>query len=179
MTQVVLTDKKGNKLGLMDKLNAHKNPGFLHRAISVVLYKRTAKGVEILLQKRAKSKPLWPLNWANTVCTHPLDGESNLDCAVRRLKEEVGIEMKKVQLPELYRFYYQADYSEEYSEHELDTVVVGEYGGGWNLNPEEAADARWISWQALKTEIREQPDIFTPWFLMIIKNKAFRRELGI
>lgn len=179
MTEVVLVDKMGNELGLMEKLKAHHNPGFLHRAVSVVLYKKTDKGVEILLQKRAASKPLWPLYWANTVCTHPLPGEGNLDCAVRRLKEEMSIEIEKEKLQESYTFYYQADYSDKLSEHELDAVVVGRFTGNYILNPEEVADAKWMEWSVLKNDLMEKPEIYAPWPKMIFTDSRLLAALGV
>ena len=179
MIQVVLVDKKGKELGLMEKLGAHQNPGRLHKAVSVVLYKKTGKRVEVLLQKRAKAKLLWPGYWANTVCTHPLPGESNLDGAVRRLREEVGIVIKAEALRELYSFYYQADYNQNLSEHELDAVVVGEYNGKYLGNLEEVDDLRWLEWRGLMHEMVEKPDCFTPWFKTLVKEKRFQRELNV
>lgn len=169
--EVVLINKNGKELGTLERLEAHRRPGRLHKAISIVLYRPassrqsgTSQGaIEILLQKRAGTKPLWPLYWANTVCTHPLPGETNLGCAVRRLREEVGINMKKQELKERYTFYYQADYNEVLSEHELDTVIVGEYKGGYSLNPEEAADAKWMGWTELKKDLEQNSKIYAPW----------------
>lgn len=163
MIEVVLVDKKGNKLGNLERLRAHQNPGKLHKAISVVLYRQSKRGVEVLLQKRARTKFLWPDYWANTVCTHPLPKESNLTCAVRRLEEEMGIVVKKKDLKELYTFYYQADYANGLSEHELDTVMVGKYAGEYKLNLKEVAEARWVEWKKLKNELKQRPDIFAPW----------------
>ncbi len=180
MVDVVLVDKHGEKVGLLEKYAAHRNPGFLHKAISVLLYRKTEGGTEVLLQRRSEKKPLWPLYWANTVCTHPLEGESNLDCAVRRTKEEVGIALDKTKLQELYRFYYQADYDDKMSEHELDVVVVGEWDGGWDLNQEEVDELKWVNLGRL-LELLKNPkadESYAPWFLMIIKDSRIRDLLG-
>lgn len=77
--QVVLVDEKDNVVGHKEKFAAHKNPVPLHRAISVVIF--DGKREKMLLQKRVGSKPTWPLYWSNTVCTHPMAGESYGVCA--------------------------------------------------------------------------------------------------
>lgn len=168
MEQVVLVDPDDNKVGLMDKLEAHKHVGRLHRAISILLYRRKNGNAEVLIQRRSGEKPLWPLFWSNTVCTHPRDQEGYLDCASRRLQEELGILLPASQLRKLYRFEYQADFDEIFSEHELDTVIVGEYSGPVSPNFEEVADIKWVGWSELGGDVTRQPERYTPWFLMML-----------
>ena len=169
--QVVLVDKNGNKLGLMDKLEAHHGNGTLHRAISVVLYRLRNGKKELLLQQRSKGKPLWPLFWTNTVCTHPRDGESYKTCAVRRLKEEMGIVLKEKSLSFVFRILYQATYNKELSEYELDSVFLGKWDGEYHLVLDEAADARWADWHAVTSDVKKNPNRYTPWFQKIMHQK--------
>lgn len=70
----------------VDKLEAHEK-GLKHKAVSVFV----VRGTEILLQRRAMGKYHTPGLWANTCCTHPDWDESSSTCAVRRLREELGI----------------------------------------------------------------------------------------
>lgn len=175
---VVLVDDQDNKLGLADIWEAHKNPGMLHRAISVVLWRRNGKKIEILLQQRSKKKPLWPMFWSNTVCTHPYDGEGYLECGIRRLREELSIEREMHQLKTLFAMKYQADYTQELSEHELDTIIIGEFDGKWECNPDEAADAGWKEIEAISNEVLQTPEKYTPWFKLLMKNQEFISRLG-
>jgi isopentenyl-diphosphate delta-isomerase len=178
MVDLILVDEQNNQIGTMERLLAHKNPGVLHRAISVFLYRKTeSSNVEVLIQQRSEHKLLWPLFWANTVCTHPLPSETILHCAVRRLGEEVGITMKEEDLKPLFSFVYQADYSDELSEHECDTVVVGEWLGECQLNPEEAKSVKWISVDALRLDIQQRPDIYAPWPKLIVEHHEFKKWL--
>ena len=39
-----------------------------------------------------------------------------------------------------------------------------DYDGAFSLNPDEAEDARWISFEALAEELRVSPERFTVWF---------------
>ena len=45
----------------------------------------------LVLQRRAADKPLWPLYWSNACCSHPRAGETVEDAARRRLREELGV----------------------------------------------------------------------------------------
>jgi len=164
---VVLVDEQDKELGTAEIFAAHANPGKLHRAISVLLWRKQGDKREVLIQQRSEKKPLWPKYWANTVCTHPFPGEKMLDCAYRRLKEEMGIEMNSG-LREVFEFNYRADFDERYSECEHDHVVVGEWDGRVVLNPEEVRDYRWVGIEQLKRELSEQGDKFAPWIKLII-----------
>lgn len=175
--QVIVVDENDNQVGLMEKLEAHKGNGVLHRAISVLLYRKKNGKTEALLQQRSKSKLLWPLYWTNTVCTHPRNNESYEDCAVRRLKEEMGIEIQKSDLKFVFRLKYQARYTAQYSEHELDSVYVGKWDRDIRLNPDEAKDYRWIEWNVLLKETKMKSDPFTPWFKKMVNYLGKRTEL--
>ena len=68
------------------KLEAHQK-GLRHKAVSVFV----TRGREVLIQQRAAGKYHTPLLWANTCCTHPRWDEEAAACAIRRLREELGI----------------------------------------------------------------------------------------
>ncbi|MBT2623376.1 MULTISPECIES: isopentenyl-diphosphate Delta-isomerase [Chryseobacterium] len=159
---VVLVNHDDDVLGLMEKQQAHVN-GLLHRAFSVFLF--NDKG-EMLLQKRASKKYHSPNQWTNAVCSHPRNGESYLEGAKRRVKEELGIE---TELSEKFNFIYKADVGGGLWEHELDHVFVGNYGADFNLNKEEVDEVRYISMNDLDKEILENPTNFTEWFKIILE----------
>lgn len=161
---VVLVNPEDDVLGLMEKQQAHIN-GLLHRAFSVFLF--NSKG-EMLLQKRAAGKYHSPNQWTNAVCSHPKDGETYLEGAQRRLREELGIQSE---LSEKFYFIYKADVGGGLWEHELDHVFVGhyEYESDFNLNKEEVEEVRFISMQDLDHEIAENPGNFTEWFKIILE----------
>lgn len=158
---VVLVNDNDEVLGLMEKQQAHIN-GLLHRAFSVFLFNE--KG-EMLLQKRADKKYHSPGQWTNAVCSHPKGGESYLDGANRRLKEELGIE---TELTEKFRFIYKADVGQNLWEHELDYVFTGVFDGEFNLNKDEVSEVRYISMETLQIEMAENPGNFTEWFKIIL-----------
>lgn len=160
--QVVLISENDEVLGLMDKLQAHEN-GILHRAFSVFLFNE--KG-EVLLQKRAAEKYHSPNQWTNAVCSHPREGETYLEGAQRRLKEELGIEA--MELSSKFHFIYKADVGGNLWEHELDHVFTGNYDGDFSLNEEEVSEIRYITMDALDQEMESNPENFTEWFKIIL-----------
>ncbi|MCI3936680.1 isopentenyl-diphosphate Delta-isomerase [Chryseobacterium aahli] len=159
---VVLVNPEDTVLGLMEKQQAHIN-GLLHRAFSVFLFNDQG---EMLLQKRAAEKYHSPNQWTNAVCSHPRDGESYLEGAKRRLKEELGIE---TELSEKFNFIYKADVGSGLWEHELDYVFTGTYNADFNLNKNEVEEVRYISMKDLDQEISEYPEQFTEWFKIILE----------
>ena len=160
--QVVLVSEKDEILGVMDKMQAHEN-GILHRAFSVFLF--NDKG-EMLLQKRAAGKYHSPNQWTNAVCSHPRLDETYLEAAERRLKEELGIETP---LTYRFNFLYKADVGQNLWEHELDHVFTGNFEGEFKLNEDEVSEVRYISIDDLDKEMSANPENFTEWFKIILK----------
>lgn len=160
--KVVLVSEKDEILGVMDKMQAHEN-GILHRAFSVFLF--NDKG-EMLLQKRAADKYHSPNQWTNAVCSHPRMGETYMEAAQRRLKEELGIETP---LTYRFNFLYKADVGQNLWEHELDHVFTGNFEGEFKLNEEEVSEVRYISIDELDKEMSANPENFTEWFKIILK----------
>ena len=70
----------------VDKLEVHRR-GLRHPAVSVFLL----DGERTLIQRRALGKYHTPGLWANACCTHPRWGEEPAACALRRLREELGV----------------------------------------------------------------------------------------
>lgn len=170
---VILVDELDRELGLIGILEAHKGFGRMHRAISILIHDGNGN---LLLQQRSRKKLLWPGYWTNTVCTHPNQGEGYLECATRRLREEMGIKISSQEsvarsqekLKIIYRFRYQAQYDREWSENELDTVMVGKYSGEVVPNPEEAMDYEWVDWEEVKKDVVANSGVYTPWFRLIV-----------
>ncbi len=157
---VVLVNEKDEKLGRMEKQQAHV-AGLLHRAFSVFVF--NSKG-ELLLQQRAESKYHSPLLWTNTCCSHPREDEPYLEAAHRRLKEEMGFDCE---LEEKFHFIYKAQLGENLFEHELDHVFTGLYDGEFQINREEVQDFQWISMEELMNDMKSNPEKYTIWFRII------------
>ncbi len=169
-SKVILVDENDNQIGIEDKLLAHSNGGKLHRAISIFIF--NSKG-ETMLQKRASTKYHTPSKWTNTCCSHPNPGESVVDASHRRLKEEMGFDCD---LQEKFSFVYHAEVGNGLKENEFDHVFFGTYDKTPNPNPEEADDWKWITLENLESDIKSNPDIYTPWLKIVIDKVAKERS---
>ena len=177
--KVVLVDQDDNELGVEDILIAHQGEGKKHRALSVILYRKIDGKTELLMQKRSHAKPVFRGLWSNTCCTNLRPGDTYIDRAVSRLKEEMGIEVRPEDLRILYRFSYEAPdlTNPGWCENEVDTVIVGEWDGELRLNPEEAEDAKWVEYGEMKKDMEKNPDIYSPWHKLIINDPRFIDEI--
>jgi isopentenyl-diphosphate delta-isomerase len=146
----------------MEKQEAHEK-AILHRAFSVFVF--NAKN-ELLLQQRSTHKYHSGGLWTNTCCSHPRAGETTLDAAHRRLKEEMGFDCE---LTERFSFIYQTPFENGLCEHELDFVFTGFFDGTPEINPHEVLSYKWISLNHLKDEFNQNPQLFTSWFGIILK----------
>ncbi len=160
--KIILVDKDDVQIGAMGKLKTHEK-GLLHRAFSIIV--KNDKG-EIMLQKRALSKYHSGGLWTNTCCGHPRDGEELISAAHRRLGEEMGFDCP---LKEILTFTYQANLDEGLRENEFLHVFLGEYNDAPVLNPQEADDWKWITMSELKQDVAKNPDNYTYWFKIALK----------
>ncbi len=142
----------------VEKLEAHQK-GLKHKAVSIFVLN---KG-RVLIQQRAMSKYHTPGQWANTCCTHPEWDEKDADCAVRRLKEELGITGIFPSYKDTIE--YRADVGGGLIEHEVVAVFVAETSDepAMDLNPDEVMATRWVDIYDLAAEVKRHPEHFTPW----------------
>lgn len=160
--KVILVDINDEPIGLMEKIAAHEQ-ALLHRAFSVFVLNNKN---EIMLQQRAASKYHSPLLWTNTCCSHQRPGETNIQAGKRRLQEEMGFE---VELTELFNFIYKAPFDNGLTEHELDHVMIGKYNDEPNINKDEVESWKWMSIEAIKADMKENPNDYTAWFKIIFE----------
>lgn len=160
--KVILVDINDEPIGLMEKIAAHEQ-ALLHRAFSVFVLNDKN---EIMLQQRAASKYHSPLLWTNTCCSHQRPGETNIQAGKRRLQEEMGFE---VELTELFNFIYKAPFDNGLTEHELDHVMIGKYNDEPNINKDEVESWKWMSIEAIKADMKENPNDYTAWFKIIFE----------
>ncbi len=157
---VVLVDAQDVPIGVCDKRVAHLGEGQLHRAFSVHLIDSRGRH---LLQRRAAGKMLWPGFWSNACCSHPAPGETIMDAASRRLREELGV---SASCRFLYSFEYHARFGSIGAEHELCHVLVAQSDAVVSPATEEVSETMWQTRAEISVQLSESPAQFTPWFQM-------------
>lgn len=157
---LILVDADDRIVGHLPKAECHAGEGILHRAFSVFLFNEAG---EVLMQRRAAGKPLWPLIWSNSCCSHPRRGEQVDDAVDRRLREELGLSSNALFL---YKFRYHARYDANGSERELCWVYAGRATGEPEVNPTEIAEWRWMAPEAVDRALATEPEAWSPWCRM-------------
>lgn len=164
----------GGSLTPVDKLKVHRK-GLRHKAVSIFVF----DGENVLIQRRAVGKYHSGGLWANTCCTHPKWGEASVDCAVRRLREELGISGLYPAYTD--RIEYRADVGGGLTEHEVvdiylayakpDTIITA--------NPEEVSEVRWVGLYDLAAEVKRHPERFTRWLAIYLSEHMDRIFGGV
>jgi len=163
MEEIILVDEFDSEIGTMEKMEAHRK-GVLHRAFSVMLFNTNG---ELLLQRRARKKYHSGGLWTNTCCSHPLPQETIEEAARRRLKQEMGIDLKPTFA---FKFIYKSHLDQNLIEHELDHVFVGVFDGLPEINAEEVEDWKFMNLDSLRKDIKQSPDAYTTWLKLIINH---------
>jgi isopentenyl-diphosphate delta-isomerase len=162
MEKVILVDEFDQETGTEEKINAHKL-GLLHRAFSVFVFNDEG---QLLLQKRSEKKYHSPLLWSNTCCSHPRPGESTLNAAQRRCKEEMGIAPA---LRLAFSFIYHVELDQGLYEHEYDHVYIGLYNENPVINLEEVEAFQWVNLPDVQLDIQTHPSRYTAWFKICLE----------
>ncbi|KAM7542717.1 hypothetical protein Aperf_G00000015555 [Anoplocephala perfoliata] len=190
----IVVDNADNALSFASKEKCHYADGLLHRAFSLFLFRQrpNSSSLELLMQQRSRSKLTFPLLWTNTCCSHPClnycgENEEHDALGVRRaarrkVEHELGIDVSKSLHLEDIHFLTRIKYSapneplkNEWCEREVDYLLVSilpshlsnTFSSFLNINPNEVADARWISEESLMASFSNDPLIYTPWFRKI------------
>jgi isopentenyl-diphosphate delta-isomerase len=157
MDYVILVNDRDEETGIMEKMQAHRE-GRMHRAISIFIFDTNGK---LLLQQRALTKYHSAGLWTNTCCSHPRPGESNLDAANRRLKEEMGLQCPLMQT---FSFTYHSMYENGMTEYEFDYVFLGVTDALPVPDPKEAQGFRYVDLKELEEDMDINPHTYTSWF---------------
>ena len=138
-----------------------------HRAVHVLVFNA---GGKLFLQKRSMKKDCFPGAWDSSASGHLDSGESYDACAVRELREEIGLESAGP--PE--RLFKVAACPETGQEFVWVYRCAAE--GPFALHPEEIERGGWFTRAALGRWLAERPGDFASGFVLIWKEML---QLGL
>jgi isopentenyl-diphosphate Delta-isomerase len=137
-------------IGKETRTNVHRL-GLRHRAVHVLVFNRRG---ELFLQKRSLTKDCFPGKWDSSAAGHLDCGEEYDACAIREVREELGIELPS--LPQrLFKIAACAETGQEFV-----WVYACEHEGPFSLHPEEIEGGEWVEAERLHRWIRTAPGDF-------------------
>lgn len=157
--EVVLVDENDSPIGTVPKSQVHSENTPLHRAFSSFVF--NSKG-EVLLQQRSSKKKTWPLVWSNSCCGHPLPNEDREDGVVRRLKDELGLSVKRSDI--VFMSHYRYCFTRfGIMENEICPIYVLFCDDTPSINPEEVESIKWMEWAKYVEETKTNPENWSEW----------------
>jgi isopentenyldiphosphate isomerase len=130
----------------------------LHRAVHVLVYNRRG---DLFLQKRSMLKDCFPGTWDSSASGHLDQGEEYDACAVRELKEEIGLSVSEPP-----RRLFKIDACNDTGQ-EFVWVYRCESEGPFVLQPEEVDRGEWFSPAQITAWIADRPHEFASAFPLI------------
>ena len=144
-------------IGQAPRSEVHRR-GLKHRAVHVLVL--NARG-ELFLQKRSLTKDSHPGTWDSSASGHLDRGEEYDACAVREVREELG-----VHLPAVPRRAFKVDACLETGQ-EFVWVYQAAHEGPFHLHPDEIDTGGWFELEAVTRWIEEKPAEFASGFLLV------------
>ncbi len=129
-----------------------------HRAVHVLIF--NSRG-ELFLQKRSRKKDCFPGAWDSSASGHLDRGEDYDRCAVREVREELGIELS----PSPERLFKVEACAE--TGHEFVWVYRGQHEGPFALHPEEIERGGWFAPEAITRWMEAKPAEFASGLVLI------------
>ena len=141
--------------------------GLWHRAIHVLVF--NSRG-EVFLQKRSMKKDTAKGKWDSSSSGHVDTGEDYDTCAVRELREEIGLVL--AQTPQrLFKINACKETGWEFC-----WVYRCENEGPFTLHPDEIETGGWVAPESVTRRVKEKPDDFASAFVLIWKMWSERKN---
>jgi len=152
-----VVNERDDVIGQRPRREVHEQR-LLHRAVHVLVF--NSRG-QLFLQKRSLKKDCFPGAWDSSASGHLDAGESYDACAVRELREELGLELA-VPLKRLFKI----DGCPE-TGYEFVWVYRCEAEGPFALHPEEIERGGWFAPVEISRWIEERSGDFASGFALI------------
>jgi isopentenyl-diphosphate Delta-isomerase len=169
-----ICDENNNLLNIQKmKSEAHKD-GLWHRSSHIWIYNSNG---EIILQLRAKEKPLHPDTWDVSAAGHIGAGEDIVTSALREVEEEIGLKLKKEDL-DFWIIRKHESLFRDIKNNEFYYVYFFKFDGDINqlkLQKEEVQKIEFLSIDKIEKELKINPEKYVPhgdyWFEVLNETK--------
>lgn len=146
-----VVDERDRAIGRLSRRDVHRFC-LRHRAAHVLVFDGHGR---LFLQRRSLRKDCFPGLWDSSAAGHVESGEGYLQCAVRELREELGLVAVETPIPIL-RLEASASTGWEFV-----WVFRSRANQAITLDPLEIEEGRWFTRKALSEWIVERPKVFT------------------
>lgn len=152
-----VVDENDRPVGRAPRREVHAR-GLRHRAVHVLVFDAAGR---VLLQRRSATKDTFPNTWGASASGHVDAGEDYDACAVRELREEVGL-VPAAPLQRVLRLTPCVETGNEFV-----WVYLGRSEGAVLAAPSEVSATGWFSVAEVDAWCRERPAELTPSFLLL------------
>ena len=139
--------------------------GLWHRAVHELVF--NARG-EVFLQKRSMRKDIAAGKWDSSASGHLDKGEDYDACAVREVREEIGLDLVATGASRPLQRLFKID-ARQATGWEFCWVYRCESEGPFVLHPEEIETGAWFAPDAVTKWVNEKPGDFASAFVLIWK----------
>ena len=154
-----IVNERDEVIGQAPRKEVHAR-GLWHRAIHVLVF--NSRG-EVFLQKRSLKKDIAAGKWDSSSSGHLDTGEDYDACAVRELREELGLKLAQ---PPQRLFKIEACRETGW---EFCWIYRGASDGPFTLHPEEIETGDWFTPEAVSKWVAGKPGDFASAFMLIWK----------
>ena len=155
-----VVNERDEVIGRQPRSEVHRL-GLMHRAVHVLVF--NAAG-QVFLQKRSMKKDRQPGVWDSSTSGHLDSGEDYDTCAVRELREEIGLRLTRAPA----RLFKLAASAETDQEHVW--VYRCQAEGPFQLDPDEIERGGWFAPPEVTHWMAERPEDFAGALLVIWRN---------
>ena len=164
--------ENGEMLGLVERSQVHQS-GLWHKASQVFLFNGRR---ELLVQKRASEKDLYPNHWDSSVGEHLVPGESYIEGARRGLKEELGVTLEHLTPLGSERRMVLA--GEGFHDCEFQVAFQGSFDGLIIPDRLEVQEVLWVNSTQLAAMLASDEVKIAPWFRHHYTSYDFRNSFS-
>lgn len=154
----IVVDRTDKIIGYRTRFDCHHNKQLIHRGIGVVVLNNQG---QILLQKRANNKDIYPGLYTISTSGHVNKGETYKQAAQRELLEELGIQAP-IKREKKYIL-------ETEQETEMDYLFTSKHDGPFYPNKDEVNELKFVN----TGQVKGYTSVLTPFAILSLK------QLGI